>query len=220
LGAVPLGVALAFFVALMLNQEVPARGVWRTLYYLPAVVSGIAVSILWSWMFNPKIGLINTGLSLVGIQGPRWLASQEWALPSLILMSLWGVGGNMLLYLGGLQNIPTTLYDAAKIDGANAIQRLLFVTLPMVSPTIFFTTIMGIIGALQFFTQPYIMTAGGPNNATLSAVLYIYRKSFEQLHFGYASALAWVLFVLILACTILVFRSSAAWVYYEAELRK
>jgi multiple sugar transport system permease protein len=157
---------------------------------------------------------------MVRIEGPRWLASEEWALPALIIMSLWGVGGNMLLYLGGLQSIPTALYDAAKVDGANAIQRLFNVTLPMVSPTIFFTTIMGIIGAFQFFTQSYIMTGGGPNNATLSVVLYIYRRSFEQLRFGYASAMAWILFIIILVCTLLVFRSSALWVYYEAELRK
>ena len=124
------------------------------------------------------------------------------------------------MYLGGLQSIPTALYDAAKIDGANALHRLLHVTLPMLSPTIFFTMIMGIIGSLQFFTQSYVMTGGGPNNATLSAVLHIYRKSFEQLRFGYASALSWVLFIIIMLCTLLVFRSSAVWVYYDAELRK
>jgi multiple sugar transport system permease protein len=220
LTAVPLGIAAALSVALLLNEKIPARGLWRTLYYLPSVVSGIAVSILWGWMFNPKIGLINSALRVIGIEGPRWLASEQWALWALVIMSLWGVGGNMLMYLGGLQSVPTALYDAAKIDGANSVQRLLFVTLPMLSPTIFFTTVMGIIGALQLFTQPYIMTGGGPNNATLSAVLYIYRRSFQQLYFGYSSALAWGLFLIILLCTLLVFRSSALWVYYESELKK
>jgi multiple sugar transport system permease protein len=220
LGSVPLGVVLALSVALMLNQKLPGQGLWRTLYYLPSIVSGIAVAILWGWMFNTKIGLINSSLRVIGIEGPRWLSSETWALPALIIMSLWGVGGNMLLYLGGLQSIPTALYDAAKIDGANALHRLLSVTLPMLSPTIFFTTVMGIIGALQVFTQSYVMTGGGPNNATLTAVLYIYRRSFEQLHFGYASAMAWVLFLIILLCTLVVFRSSSFWVYYEAELKK
>ena len=190
------------------------------LYYLPSVVSGVAVAILWSWIFNPRIGLLNSALAAFGIKGPTWIFSEDWAIPSMILMSLWGVGGNMLMYLAGLQGIPTALYDASKIDGANSVQRFVRVTLPMLSPTIFFTLVMGVIGAFQFFTEPLIITQGGPNNATLSILLYIYRKSFEQLHFGYASLLAWVLFVIILACTLVVLRSSAMWVYYEGEVRK
>jgi len=220
LAAVPLGVTLSLLVALMLNEKLPAQGVWRTLFYVPSVVSGIAVAILWGWMFNPSVGLINSGLAVFGIQGPRWLASEQWALPAFVIMSLWGVGGNMLLYLAGLQSIPTDLYEAAKIDGATAASRFWHVTLPMLSPTLFFTTVMGIIAAFQLFTEPYVMTGGGPNNATLTAVLQIYRVSFEQFRFGYASVLAWILFAIILLCTLLVFRSSALWVYYEAELRK
>ena len=221
LGAIPLGIALGMAVATLLNQNIPGRSVWRTLYYLPSVVSGIAVAILWSWIFNPRIGLINSAIKAVsGIQGPKWIFSEEWALPSMVIMSLWGVGGSMLLYLAGLQSIPTQLYEAAKIDGAGALARFRHVTLPMLSPTIFFTLILAIIGTFQFFTEPLVMTNGGPNNATLSVMLYIYRKSFQQLHFGYASLLAWVLFVIILACTLLVIRSSSIWVYYEGELRK
>ena len=220
LGSIPLQIILSMGIALLLNQSIPGRSLWRTLYYLPSVVSGVGVAILWSWIFNPRIGLINSALKVVGIEGPRWIFSEEWALPSLIIMSVWGVGGNMLLYLAGLQSVPTALYEAAKIDGANALRRFTHVTLPMVSPTIFFTLIMGIIGAFQFFTEPLVMTRGGPNNATLSVLLYIYRKSFQQLHFGYASGLAWMLFLIILACTVLAIRSSSMWVYYEGELRR
>lgn len=219
-GAVPLGVITSLAIALMLNEKVPLQGLLRTLYYLPSVVSGISVAILWAWMFNPRVGLINTALALLGLDGPTWIYSEEWALPSLIIMSLWGVGGNMLLYLAGLQNIPTQLYEAAKIDGAGALRRLAHITIPMLTPTLFFTLVMGVIGAFQFFTESYVMTNGGPNNATLSIMLYIYRKSFQQLHFGYASALAWLLFVIIMLCTLLVIRSSALWVYYEGELAK
>jgi multiple sugar transport system permease protein len=220
LGSIPLGMIVSLVIALLLNQEIPWQGLWRTLYYLPSVVSGIAVAILWSWIFNPRIGLINAVLKTIGIEGPKWIFSEEWAIPSLIIMSLWGVGGNMLLYLAGLQGIPTALYDAAKVDGANIIQRFWHVTLPMLSPTIFFTLVMGIINTFQFFTEPLVMTEGGPNNATLSVLLYIYRKSFVQLHFGYASLLAWVLFLIILICTLLIIRSSSFWVYYEGELRR
>ncbi len=219
-GAVPLGIFFSLMIALLLNQQIPGRSVWRMVYYLPSVVTGIAVAILWSWIFNPRIGLLNSALAAIGIQGPAWIYSEQWALPSMILMSMWGVGGNMLLYLAGLQGIPTPLYDAAKIDGASAVQRFQFVTIPMLSPTIFFTLITGIIGSFQFFTEPYAMTKGGPNNATLSIMLYIYRKSFQQLHFGYASLLAWMLFIIILAFTLLVLRSSSIWVYYEGEQRK
>jgi multiple sugar transport system permease protein len=219
LGSIPIGIASSLTIAVLLNQNFPGRSIFRLLYYLPSVVSGVAVAILWSWIFNPRIGLINSFLALFGIQGPKWIASEEWALPSMILMSLWGVGGNMLMYLAGLQSVPTELYDASKIDGASSGQRFFYVTLPLLSPTIFFTIIMGVIGAFQFFTEPMIMTKGGPNNATLSAMLYIYRKSFQQLHFGYASLLSWVLFFIILVITLLILKSSSIWVYYEGERR-
>lgn len=219
-GAVPLNTTLAMLIALILNQDIKLRGVWRTLYYMPSIVSGVAVSIIWAWMFNPRFGLINAALKGIGIRGPRWIFSEEWALPAFIIMSLWGAGSNMLLYLAGLQGIPTPLYDAAKVDGANAFRRFLNVTLPMLSPTIFFNLIMNVIGSFQIFTASFIMTQGGPNNATLTMVLLLYRKAFQQFRHGYASAIAWVLFAIILALTLLVLRSSALWVYYEGEVAK
>jgi multiple sugar transport system permease protein len=219
--AVPLNTMVAMSIALLLNQKIEARGVWRTLYYMPSIVSGVAVSIIWAWMFNPRYGLINAGLKGIGISNPpRWIFSEEWALPAFVIMSLWGAGSNMLLYLAGLQGIPTPLYDAAKVDGANAMHRFFAVTLPMLSPTIFFNLVMNVIGSFQIFSQSYIMTQGGPNNATLTMVLLLYRKAFQQFRHGYGSAIAWILFVIILALTLLVLRSSALWVYYEGEAAK
>jgi len=219
--AAPLQVAAALAIALMLNnKKMAAVGVWRTLYYMPSIVSGIAVSLLWMWVLNPDFGLLNYLLGVIGIQGPRWIYSEQWAIPSFVMIGVWAAGSNMLLYLAGLQGIPTPLYEAASIDGANWLQRFARITLPMLSPTIFFNLVMTLIGAFQVFTQSFVITAGGPNNATLTIVLFLYRKGFEQLHFGYASAVAWVLFVIIMAFTLVVFRSSGAWVFYEGELRK
>jgi multiple sugar transport system permease protein len=217
---VPLSLAIGLLIALGLNQGLPGQGFWRTLYYLPSVTSGIAVAMLWTWIFHPDAGLLNQALLGLGIEGPRWLYSEQWAVPAFIIMGAWGAGGNMLLYLAGLQGIPTHLYEAARIDGANSLRTFLSITLPMLSPTIFFNLIMGIIGSFQIFTQALVMTDGGPNNATLTIMLYLYRKGFEQFQFGYASAIAWSLFVIILLLTLLVFRSSAAWVYYEGEVRR
>ena len=219
-GMVPLGIIFALVIAMLLNQNVLGLGVWRTVYYLPSIVSGVAVSILWLYLLNPRFGLINQMLARVGIDGPRWIYSEQWAIPSFIMMGVWGAGGNMLLYLAGLQGIPTELYEAAKIDGAGAWRCFRHVTIPMLTPTIFFNLIMSIIGAWQVFTQSYIMTGGGPNNATLTMVLYLYRKAFQQFYFGYASALAWVLFAIVLGFTLLVFRSSDAWVFYAGEVRR
>jgi len=218
-GTVPLRVALALLIALLLNQRIFLRGPLRTAYYLPSVVSGVAVAILWFWLLSPTKGLVNKVLSVFGIPGPLWLYSETWALPALMIMSLWGVGGSMLIYLAGLQGIPTVLYEAAKIDGAGALSRFFRITLPMITPTIFFNLVMNIIGSYQVFTQALVATAGGPNNATLTMVLYLYRKGFQQFHFGYASAIAWVLFFIILVFTLLIVRSSAAWVYYEGEVK-
>jgi multiple sugar transport system permease protein len=216
--SVPLNTVLALFIALALNENLRGQGIWRMIYYLPAVLSGVAVLRLWGWMFHPDLGLINAALEVVGIHpGPRWLYSETWAMPAIILMSLWGAGSSMLIFLGGLQQIPKELYEAAMIDGAGRVQRFCHVTIPMLTPTIFFSLVIGLIGSYQVFNVSYVLTQGGPNNATLTYVLYLYRKAFIQLRFGYASALAWVLFVIIMVFTALTFRTSRWWVYYEGE---
>lgn len=217
--SVPLYLVIGFFLAVLLNQRIRFVALWRTIYYLPAVVSGVAVALLWQWIFNSDFGVANWLLKLISIQGPSWLLDPHWALPALIIMSLWGVGGGMVIYLAGLQGVPTVLYEAAEIDGANMVQRFVHITLPMVSPVIFFNLVIGIIAALQTFTQAFIMTGGGPRQATYFYMLHLYNNAFQWLKMGYASALAWVLFFYILALTLLVFRSSSAWVYYEGEIK-
>jgi|DewCreStandDraft_1066081.scaffolds.fasta_scaffold03279_7 multiple sugar transport system permease protein len=219
LTSVPLDIAFAMALALLLNSGVGGLRIYRTLYYLPAVLSGVAVALLWRWVFSPDFGLLNTLLGYLGIRGPAWLADENWALPSLVLMSLWGIGGGMVVYLAGLQGIPTELYEAAQVDGAGFWPRLRHITLPLMTPVLFFQLVTGIIRALQVFTQAYIMTGGGPHDATLFFMLYLYRNAFQYFKMGYAAALAWVLFFYILALTLLVFRSSALWVYYEGELK-
>lgn len=221
LGSVPLGLAISLFIALMLNRDIKGVAWFRTVFYLPSVISGVAVSLLWMWIFNPDFGILNHLLwKFFRIQGPAWIASEEWVIPSLIIMSLWGIGGGIVIYLAGLQGIPTELYEAAEIDGAGGWRKLINITLPMISPVIFFNLVMGIIGSFQVFTQAYVMTNGGPNNASLFMVLYLYRNAFQYFSMGYASAIAWILFMIIMALTMLVFKSSPMWVYYEGALRK
>ncbi len=218
--AIPLGLVLGLALALLLNTKIPAIAVWRTIYYMPSVVSGVAVAVLWSYIFNPRFGILNWLLSLVGIRGPGWLGSTQWALPALIIMSLWGVGGGMIIYLAGLQSIPTTLYEAATIDGAGAWQRFWRITLPLITPIIFYNLVIGIIGTFQYFVNAYVMTNGGPANATLFYNLYLYRNTFRWGRLGFGSAMAWFLLFIVLVMTLLVFKSSAMWVYYEGELKK
>lgn len=224
--AIPLNLVFGFALAFLLNQKVPGLAFWRTIYYLPSVIAGVAVAILWSLIFNPRFGILNWLLSLVGIDGPGWLASPDWALPALVIMSLWSVGGGMIIYLSGLQSIPTTLYEAAELDGANSWQRLIHITIPLMSPVIFYNLVIGIIGTFQYFTEVYVLTAtadtglGGPMESTLFYNVYLYSNAFRYLNMGYASAMAWILFMIVLGLTLLVFRSSALWVYYEGELRK
>lgn len=218
--SVPIMTVLALLIAMLLNQQVFGLSIFRTIYYLPSVVQGAAVAILWVWLFHPEYGPINGLLGLFGISGPVWLASETWAMPAIIIMSLWGVGGSMIIFLAGLQGISQSFYDAAAIDGADQLRSFWHITLPMMTPTIFFSLVLGLIGALQMFTQAYVMTRGGPNQATLTYVMYIYNKGFNQFYFGYASALAWVLFIIILVFTMIIFKSSTVWVYYEGELKR
>ena len=219
--SLPLGLFGSLAVAVLMNQKVPGMSYWRTIYYLPAVVSGVPVAILWRWLFNPEFGIINWLLwSLFHIQGPMWLYSKQWVLPAFVVMSLWGIGGGMVIYLAALQGVPTEIYEAAELDGAGAARKFASVTMPMISPVIFFNLVMGIIGSFQVFTQSFVMTEGGPNNASLFLVLYLYRNAFQYFKMGYASALAWVLFGIIMVFTLLVFRSSSVWVYYESEVRR
>ncbi len=218
--AVPLGLVLSFALAMLMNQRVRYLSLWRTIYYVPTLVPVIASTMLWLWIFNPEFGLLNTMLRSVGIDGPLWLGHSQWALPSLILMSLWTVGGPMLIYLAGLQGIPTDLYEAADVDGAGGWAKFWAVTVPMMTPVIFFNLIMNTIFAFQVFAQPFIMTEGGPRYATLFYVLYLYQNAFKFFRMGYASALAWVLFLVILVLTALIIRSSALWVFYEGEVRR
>lgn len=219
-GAVSLGLVLGLALALLLNQDVRGLSIYRTVYYTPAVVSGSAVAMMWLLVFNPEVGILNRLLALVGITGPAWLFDRQWALIAFIIMSIWGVGGGMVLYLAALQGVPTELYDAAKIDGAGAWARLWYVTLPMISTVIFFNLIMGIIGSFQVFTSAFIMTQGGPANATYFFVLGVYLNAFQFLKMGYASAMAWLLTIIILLLTLLAFRLSGRWVYYEGDLRR
>jgi len=213
----PLGLALSLAIALLMNQKIKGIGFFRTVYYLPSVISGVAVSLLWVWIFNPDFGILNFLLSLIGIKGPAWLFDEKWALPSIVLMSLWGVGGSMLIYLAGLQGIPTELYEAAELDGAGRWSKFWYVTIPMLSPVIFFNLIMGMINAFQVFTPAYVMTQGGPNFATLFYNLYLYQNAFQYLYMGRAAAMAWILLLIVLLLTLLVFKSSPMWVHYQAS---
>lgn len=213
--SVPLGIICAMAVAVLLNQKIVASGIFRTVFYLPSVISGVAIALVFAWIFNYRFGILNYFLSLVGIEGPNWLGSPRYALSAFVLMSLWGIGGNVVIYLAGLQGVPVSLHEAATIDGANAWTRFWKITLPLITPVVLFTLVMGVIGTFQTFTQAYIMTAGGPANATLFYLLYLYKNAFNWFEMGYASALAWLLFLVILICTIILWTTSARWVYYE-----
>ena len=186
---------------------------------MPSVISGVAVALLWRWIFSGQFGLANLFLGYLGVEGPKWLTTEEWALPSLVIMSLWAVGGGMVIYLAGLQGISSEFYEAAEVDGAGWWSRLWHITVPLMTPALFFQLVTGVIAALQIFTQPFVMTNGGPNDATLFYVLYLYRNAFQYFKMGYASALAWVLFFYILVLTLLIFRSARTWVHYEGARR-
>ena len=213
--AVPLNVLLGFTLAVLLNSKVPGANTFRAVYYLPSVLPLVATALLWTWVLNPEFGLINYLLSLVGIKGPGWLTDENWALPSIVLMNLTFIGPTVIILLAGLQRIPLELSEAAQLDGANRWQSLRFVTIPYMSPVIFFTIIININNSFQTFTQAYVMTNGGPGRSTLFYLLYLYNHAFRYFRMGYANALALILFVAIIIFTIIQFRASRLWVYSD-----
>ncbi len=217
-GRVPLVLILSLTIAILLNQAIPLKNILRTVYYLPVVTPEVAMYLLWIWMFQPDVGIINRMLSFVGIKGPNWLGSMEFAKPALILVSSWGIGSIMVVFLAGLQGVPTHLYEAAELDGANAWNKIWNVTIPLITPVIFFNMIMGIIGSFQMFSKAYVMTGGFPGYATLMYVLYLYQQAFVWFRMGYGSSLAWVLFAILFTFTFIMFKRSQ-WVYYEGARR-
>ena len=213
-GAVPLRVAAALVVAMILNQKIRGLGVFRTIYYLPSMVIGAPTIILWALLFQ-KQGLVNGALALVGISGPDWLHSLTWALPVVISISLWSIGAPFLIFLAALQGVPNQLYEAARIDGASGNRMFFSITLPLLTPALLLNVIMAVIGSLREFIGPFIMTGGGPGRTTLFWVLYLYQNAFVRFRMGYACALAWLLFIMILAFTVILLRSSKRWIYYS-----
>jgi len=220
LGTIPLGLLFSFGLAVLLNQPIRGVHVFRTIYYIPAVISGVPVALLWMWLLNPEFGLVNNALAAVGIDGPDWFFSKTWVIPSFIIMSLWAIGAPMIIYLAGLQGIPHHLYEAAEIDGAGPFSKFRHVTVPMISPVILYNLVIGVIGSFQIFTPAYVITQGGPANASLFYVLYLFNNAFRYFKMGYASAMAWLMFAIILLLTLLVFRMSTSWVYYEGDIKK
>jgi len=216
--SLPLGMFVALALAILLNTQVRGMTVYRTIFFLPSIVPIVAMAILWLWIFNGKYGVLNYSLSLVGLPTrvlPTWLDSKQWAMPALIIMGLWGVGYSVVIYLAGLQDIPVSLYESAEIDGASWWKKTIHITIPMLSPVIYFNLVMGIIGTFQIFAAPYIMTNGGPERATTFYTFYLFNLAFEDLRMGYACAMGWVLFLIILSLTLLATRVSQRHVHYE-----
>jgi multiple sugar transport system permease protein len=216
LAGLPVRLLVALGAAILLNQRIRGIGVFRTIFYLPAVTAGVAISLLWKLIYEPGFGLLSSALTAVGVTSPGWLSSPVWAMPSIIIMMAFNIGQFMLIFLGGLQNVPDQLYEAVALDGGGEWRKFVHVTLPHLTPVLFFNIVIGLIDMMQMFTQVYVLTQGGPLDATLVYVLYIYETAFQSLKMGYASALSWVLFVALFAFTLLQFRISRGWVYYRS----
>ena len=217
---VPLNMCLALFLALLISQPVAGVRFFRTVFYIPTVISGVAVSIVWGWLLNADYGIFNYLLSLIGISGPKWLLDPSWALVAVVLASAFGVGTMMLIFYANIKTIPADLYEAADLDGAGVARQFFSITLPIITPTILFNLITSLITAFQQLTLVMLLTGGGPLNATYFYGLYVYRNAFKHHRLGYASANAWVMFIIILILTMLVFKSSSAWVFYETEIKR
>lgn len=214
--SVPLSIVAALSVAMLLNQKIPFVSFWRTLYYLPSIISGVASALLWRWIFNGKFGIFNNILAYFGIVGPDWFNSQQWAMPAYWIISLWGIGGSMVIYLAALQGVPTSLYEAAEMDGASPARKFFNITIPMISPVLLYTLITNMISSFQVFTMIYVISGGlgGPNYSTMVYVLYLFKNAFQWTRFGYASAIAWVLFIIISVMTVLMIKTLSKRVYY------
>jgi len=215
--SVPLGLLFAFFLAMLINTRIRGIAIFRTIYFLPSIVPAVANAILWAWLLNTEFGLINWALRELGGSKIAWLQKPSWAMVAFIIISLWGVGGSMIIFLAGLQGIPEIYYEAAEIDGAGRWAKLWHVTLPIMSPIIFFNLVIGFINSFQVFVTAYLITQGGPQNATLFLVLYIYRTAFDSQNMGYAATLSWLLFIILLILSFIVFRYVGSRVYYENE---
>ncbi len=216
--SIPLAIILSFALAMMLNAKIRGQVVYRTIYFLPTLVPEVALALVWVYLFTPGSGLINVPFDWIGVRGPCWLTCPEWSRFTIVLLALWIIGQQVILYLAGLQDVPQDLYDAADVDGANFSHKLLHVTVPMMTPVVFFHLVTSVIGALQFFTVPYIMTGGTgfPANSTLFYSILLYRNAFQYFKMGYASAMAWLLFLTTLVITLIIFRSARLWVFYAA----
>ena len=218
--SVPLGIAFGVAIALLLNAKIRGQAFYRTIFFLPVVIPFAAHAILWKWILNPRLGIVNYFLTLIGIKNPPgWFQVPEWSKPGLIIMALWASGQAIIIYLAGLQDIPKTLYEVADLDGANWVQKTIHITLPMISNVILFNLVMGLIQAFQFFTQPFIIAkgTGGPLNSMLVYNVYLYQQAFRFFNMGYACAMAWLLFVAIILITLFVFKTSKRWVFYQGE---
>lgn len=214
---VPAVIIISLFLAILLNMNVKGRSVFRTIIYLPSIVPAVASSMIWLWLMNPDLGLLNTVLEWLHLPTSTWLFGEGSVIPSVVLTTLWGIGGTVIIFLAGLSGIPKSYYEAIDVDGGGWYSKLRHITIPMLTPTIFFNTIMTIIGSFQVFSEAYILTQGGPNNKSLFFVFYLWRTAFRDTEMGYASALAWVLFVIIMIFTVIIFKTSKSWVHYEGE---
>jgi multiple sugar transport system permease protein len=213
----PGGLMVSLGLALLLNVDIPGRAIWRTVIFMPSLVPIVSSAMIWMWLLNPRLGLLNVLLHAAHLPGPPWLSDPRWAMPALALMSFWGVGNAVVIYLAGLQDVPVELYEAAELDGAGVAGRVWHVTLPLLSPVIFFNLVMAIIGTLQVFDIPYIMTNGGPARSTYFLSMYLYDSAFVYLQMGPAAAMAWIMLLMVLALTGLAFWTSRRWVHYQGN---
>ena len=215
--SVPTAIIFAFLVAMLLNADVKGKGFFRTIFYLPSVVPIVAMAAIWMWIFNPDMGLANHILKAMHLPVSTWLSGESSVLPTLVFINLWTTGSTMVIFLAGVQDVPRELLEAVEIDGGGFFAKLFHVTVPMMTPTIFYNVVMGVINGFQIFTQSYVMTQGGPNNSSLFYVYYLYREAFEFGRMGNACAVAWVLFLIIMVLTAVIFKFSDQWVYYGGE---